>query len=118
MPWSEMPRLPGHAFYDRLQPEFVSSKFDGFVRGLCVVHYAALRGCPSLTLGHYFWNGCADRDPIFVLHPVRFIVLNLILMGSWFGAYSQPLPGGPPRGAPITRRRPLWRPFWSPSCRG
>ena len=36
--WTEMPRLPGHVFYDRLQSELIAAGFDGFVEGLCVPH--------------------------------------------------------------------------------
>jgi hypothetical protein len=35
--WAEMPRSPGHVFYDRLQAELVSAGFDPFVEG-CVFH--------------------------------------------------------------------------------
>jgi transposase len=52
--WSEMPRSPGHAFYDRLQAELVAAGFDDFVEGLCAAHYAARRGRPSLPPGRYF----------------------------------------------------------------
>jgi len=52
--WSEMPRSPGHVFYDRLQAELVTAGFDGFVEGLCAAHYAARRGRPSLPPGRYF----------------------------------------------------------------
>src|SRR3954449_9382695 len=52
--WSEMPRSPGHAFYDRLQAELIKAGFDGFVEGLCTAHYAARRGRPSLPPGRYF----------------------------------------------------------------
>ena len=52
--WAEMPRSPGHVFYDRLQAELVAAGFDGFVEGLCVPHYAARRGRPSLPPGRYF----------------------------------------------------------------
>jgi transposase len=52
--WSEMPRSPGHVFYDRLQSELIAAGFDGFVEGLCVPHYAARRGRPSLPPGRYF----------------------------------------------------------------
>src|SRR3954454_14894512 len=31
--WSEMPRSPGHVFYDRLQQVLVGAGFDGFVGG-------------------------------------------------------------------------------------
>jgi hypothetical protein len=52
--WSEMPRSPGHAFYDRLQAELVAGGFDGFVEGLCATHYAERRGRPSLPPGRDF----------------------------------------------------------------
>ena len=52
--WAELPRSPGHAFYDRLQAELVAAGFDGFVEGLCATHYAARRGRPSLPPGRYF----------------------------------------------------------------
>jgi transposase len=52
--WSEMPRSPGHAFYDRLQAELIAAGFDGFVEKLCAAHYAARRGRPSLPPGRYF----------------------------------------------------------------
>ncbi len=31
--WSEMPRSPGHVFYDRLQSVLVEADFDFFCRG-------------------------------------------------------------------------------------
>ena len=52
--WAEMPRSPGHPFYDRLQAELLGAGFDGFVEGECVPYYAALRGRPSLPPGRYF----------------------------------------------------------------
>src|SRR4051795_9260530 len=52
--WAEMPRSPGHAFYDRLQAELLSAGFDGFVEGQCAPHYAARQGRPSLPPGRYF----------------------------------------------------------------
>ena len=30
--WSEMPRSPGHVFYDRLQSVLIEGGFDGVVR--------------------------------------------------------------------------------------
>jgi transposase len=44
--WAEMPRSPGHVFYDRLQAELVGAGFDAFVEGQCVAHYTARRGRP------------------------------------------------------------------------
>jgi len=52
--WSEMPRSPRHAFYDRLQAELVVAGFGGFVEGLCTAHCAARRGRPSVPPGRYF----------------------------------------------------------------
>ena len=52
--WSEMPRSPGHAFYDKLQTVLVTSDFDGFVERLCASKYALRRGRPSLPPGRYF----------------------------------------------------------------
>ena len=52
--WAEMPRSPGHVFYDRLQAELVGAGFDAFVEGRCAPYYAAGRGRPSLPPGRYF----------------------------------------------------------------
>src|SRR3954465_14202551 len=52
--WAELPRSPGHVFYDRLQAELVTAGFDGFVEGQCAPYYAAHRGRPSLPPGRYF----------------------------------------------------------------
>ena len=52
--WAEMPRSPGHAFYDRLQGLLRESDFDGFVEGVCKPFYAAKMGAPSLPPGRYF----------------------------------------------------------------
>jgi transposase len=52
--WAEMPRSPGHVFYDQLQAELVSAGFDPFVEGQCAAYYAAGRGRPSLPPGRDF----------------------------------------------------------------
>ena len=52
--WAEMPRSPGHAFYDRLQAELTKAGFNGFVEDLSAPLYAARRGRPSLPPGRYF----------------------------------------------------------------
>lgn len=51
--WAEMPRPPGHVFYDRLQAELTAAGFGGFVEELCAPHHAARRGRPSLPPGRY-----------------------------------------------------------------
>src|SRR5689334_18628074 len=52
--WAELPRSPGHAFYDRLQAVLIAAGFDGFAEGECAPYYASKRGRPSLPPGRYF----------------------------------------------------------------
>ena len=52
--WAEMPRSPGHAFYDRLQSVLLEAGFDAFVEEACKPHYAPRMGAPSLPPGRYF----------------------------------------------------------------
>jgi len=52
--WAEMPRSPGHAFYDRLQELLREAGFDAFVEGVCKPYYAPRMGAPSLPPGRYF----------------------------------------------------------------
>jgi hypothetical protein len=54
---ADLPRSPGHAFYDRLQAELLSAGFDAFVEEQCARYYAARRGRPSLPPGRYFRMG-------------------------------------------------------------
>ena len=52
--WAEMPRSPGHAFYDRLQELLREADFDAFVEEVCKPYYAPRMGAPSLPPGRYF----------------------------------------------------------------
>jgi transposase len=52
--WDELPKSPGHVFYDRLQAVLIEAGFDAFVEALCGPHYAASVGAPSLPPGRYF----------------------------------------------------------------
>src|SRR5690348_10992123 len=52
--WAELPRSPGHAFYDRLQAILVGAGFDGFAETRCAPYYASKRGRPSIPPGRYF----------------------------------------------------------------
>ncbi len=52
--WSEIPRSPGHVFYDRLQQVLVDAGFDGFVEDACKAYYARTMGAPSIPPGRYF----------------------------------------------------------------
>jgi hypothetical protein len=52
--WGEMPRSPGHAFYDRLQDVLIADGFDHFVETACQPYDAATLGAPSVPPGRYF----------------------------------------------------------------
>jgi transposase len=52
--WDELPRSPGHVFYDRLQEVLRAAGFDAFAEDLCRPYYAAALGAPSLPPGRYF----------------------------------------------------------------
>jgi transposase len=45
--WAELPRSPGHAFYDELQKVLLNAGFDVFVENACKPYYAAKMGAPS-----------------------------------------------------------------------
>ena len=42
--WAEMPRSPGHVFYDRLQSVLIEGGFDAFAEASCRPYYAARMG--------------------------------------------------------------------------
>jgi transposase len=52
--WSDVPRSPGHAFYDKLQKLLVDAGFDRFVEDSCQGYYAPRMGAPSVPPGRYF----------------------------------------------------------------
>lgn len=52
--WAEIPRSPGHAFYDKLQKLLAEAGFDAFVEETCQPYYARRMGAPSLPPGRYF----------------------------------------------------------------
>src|SRR5512143_946448 len=52
--WKEMPRSPGHVFYDRLQGVLIDAGFDAFEETTCKPYYAAKMGAPSIPPGRYF----------------------------------------------------------------
>ena len=52
--WTEIPRSPGHVFYDKLQTVLIAADFDAFVEMRCAKEYAPRRGRPSLPPGRYF----------------------------------------------------------------
>ncbi len=46
--WAELPRSPGHAFYDKLQNLLAEAGFDALVETTCKPYYAPRMGAPSL----------------------------------------------------------------------
>jgi transposase len=52
--WAELPRSPGHVFYDHLQAVLLEAGFDRFAEAQCAPYYATRRGRPSLPPGRYF----------------------------------------------------------------
>jgi len=54
MAWDEVPRSPGHAFYDKLQKLLVEAGFDSFAEETCRPYYALTMGAKSIPPGRYF----------------------------------------------------------------
>jgi transposase len=52
--WSDLPRSPGHAFYDKLQAVLIEGGFDDYVEEACQPFYASRMGAPSVPPGRYF----------------------------------------------------------------
>ena len=52
--WTDLPRSPGHVFYDRLQQVLLKGGFDGFVEATCKGYYAEKMGAKSVPPGRYF----------------------------------------------------------------
>ena len=50
----DLPRSPGHPFYDKLNQALTEADFDGYVESLCAPYYAAKLGRPSIPPGVYF----------------------------------------------------------------
>jgi transposase len=54
VPTTELPRSPGHPFYELVNRVLAEAGFDRFVEDLCRPHYAAVQGRPSIPPGTYF----------------------------------------------------------------
>ena len=52
--WSEMPRSPGHVFYDRLQSVLIEGGCDAFAEASCRAYYEDRMGAPSGPTGRNF----------------------------------------------------------------
>jgi len=51
---TDLPRSPGHPFYQKLNELLAEADFDGFVEKLCAPYYADDIGRPSIPPGTYF----------------------------------------------------------------
>jgi hypothetical protein len=52
--WDELPKSPGHVFYDPLQAVLIGDGFDALVEELCKACHAPVMGALSLPPGRYF----------------------------------------------------------------
>src|SRR3954454_16915914 len=52
--WAELPRSPGHAFYDRLQAVLVAAGVARLTESACAPYYASKRCRPPRPPGRYF----------------------------------------------------------------
>jgi transposase len=50
----DLPRSPGHPFYDKLNRLLAKADFDRYVEGLCGPYYDDTMGAPSIPPGVYF----------------------------------------------------------------
>src|SRR4051812_38000532 len=66
--WSEMPRSPGHVFYDRLQEVLLGAGFDGFVEEACRAYYAKTMGAPSVPPGRPANPDCTVAPCLLCFH--------------------------------------------------
>ena len=51
---TDLPRSPGHIFYDKLNQVLAEAGFDTFVEKLCEPYYADRLGRPGIPPGIYF----------------------------------------------------------------
>ena len=93
--WSEMPRSPGHVFYDRLQSVLIEGGFDAFAEATCKPYYAARMGAPSVPPGRYFCQRRSKNRPCGGVKVYHF---------GWVRSLSPKSMGGPRarRGVPST----------------
>ena len=54
VPTSELPRSPGHVFYEKLNHLLTEARFDTYVEDLCLPYYAEGVGRESIPPGVYF----------------------------------------------------------------
>src|SRR5204863_3333008 len=69
--WAEMPRSPGHVFYDRLQDVLIAGGFDLFVETVCRPYYAPKMGaqCRRGAISACTWSAISRVSPASVASP-------------------------------------------------
>src|SRR4051794_7415998 len=88
--WSEMPRSPGHVFYDRLQEVLLGAGFDGFVEEACRAYYAKTMGAPSVPpRAHFGVECCAGFQGLARTVEPRVQVYSLCAPLGWSRAHHQ-----------------------------
>ena len=90
---AEMPRSPGHAFYDRLQALLQEAGFDAFVEDLCKPYYAPRMGSPSLPPGRYF-----RMHMVGYFEGIDSEARHLLALFGFAVASRVPAPGEPRQG--------------------
>jgi transposase len=94
--WAELPRSPGHIFYDRLQSVLIEAAFDSW--GLCAPLHAARRtrrGARSLDGGAHRVCGrrgarCrAASDDIAIIFETVVRYFRMLLVGYFEGIDSE-----------------------------
>jgi transposase len=51
---TDLPKSPGHPFFQKLNQVLAQANFDNWIEKLCQPHYAAVMGRPSIPPGVYF----------------------------------------------------------------
>ena len=110
--WAEMPRSPGHAFYDRLQAELHSAEFDGFwVHRVLeresieshVVDAASVLTADSDEGGHQFQSHRGHHSNLMAARPDH--PRRSILLMSWSGNQGQAAARSLRRLSPLSSMR-------------
>ena len=91
--WAEMPRSPGHAFYDRLQALLKEAGFDAFVRGSVQAVLCAEDGCAVIAARPLFPHA---HGRLFRGYRQR--ARHLLALFGFAVASRVPAPGEPRQG--------------------
>ena len=111
--WSEMPRSPGHVFYDRLQLVLIEGGFDGFAEAVLALlrgqdgrAFGATRALLPMHLVGYFEGIDSERGLDVALLGFRLSLREFLLLEmrervpdhSWLSRTRARLPHDFPHG--------------------